>query len=157
MIRLRNLFLMLMLTATVAGAGTLDFNFTSSLQYVAAGTVTFSGTLTNTGATPLYINGDNVSSALPFDDTAFLLNVPAVMSAGQTITTNLFSIMVPPGTPLGLYTGSFSILGGDDASANNLLSSAPFAVQVVPEPATWITMFAALPVAWIYRRRLRAR
>jgi hypothetical protein len=151
MIRLRTVFLMLV--ATVAGAGTLDFTLTSSLQYVGSGSVTFSGTLTNTGATPLYINGDNVSSALPFDDTAFLLNVPAVMSAGQTITTSLFSIILPPGTPIGLYPGTFSILGGDDASASNLLSSAPFAVQVVPEPATWMTIFAALPVAWIRRRR----
>jgi hypothetical protein len=45
---------------------------------------------------------------------------------------------------VGLYTGSFTILGGSDQSDLNVLSSAPFDVQVTPEPASWQLMAMAL-------------
>ena len=143
----RFLVILLVLTAALGNAATVDFTFTSSLLYTQPGSpVTFSGTLTNTGATTAYINGDNVTSALPFDDTPFLLGAPLFLNPADSFTGPLFTVSVPTGTPLGLYTGTFSVIGGDSPGASDILSSAVFGVQVVPEPATWMSGLAMIGV-----------
>jgi len=150
----RLLVILLVLTAALGNAASLDFTFTSSLLYTEPGIpVTFSGTLTNTGATNVYINGDTVTSALPFDDTPFLLGAPVFLAPAGLFTGPLFTIFVPPGTPLGLYTGTFSVLGGDSPGASDPLTTAAFGVQVVPEPATWMSGFAIAALFLTRRRR----
>jgi len=150
----RLLVILLVLTAALGNAASLDFTFTSSLLYTEPGIpVTFSGTLTNTGATNVYINGDTVTSALPFDDTPFLLGAPIFLAPAGLFTGPLFTIFVPPGTPLGLYTGTFSVLGGDSPGATDPLATAGFGVQVVPEPATWMSGFAMAALLLTRRRR----
>ncbi len=153
----RLLVILLVLTAAVANAASLDFTFASSLLYTQAGVpVTFVGTVTNAGATTVYINGDNVTSALPFDDTAFLLGAPLSLDPAESFAGPLFDVLPGPGTPVGLYPGVFSILGGDSPGSFDVVSSAPFAVQVqiVPEPGTWIGAFPLVAV-FLARRRFR--
>jgi hypothetical protein len=144
--------IVLMMMAATAGAATLDFDFTSSLVYAQPGLpVTLSGTLTNTGLTNAYLNGDTVTSMLPFDDTPFLLNVPPVLTPGGSVTAALLQILPGPGTPLGLYTGMFSITGGDTPAATDVLSVRSFGVQVVPEPATWMCTLGLAPLLLLRR------
>jgi len=148
---IRFLTILLVLTAAVGNAATLDFSFTSSLLYSTGFPVTFNGTLTNTGTTTAYINGDNVTSALPFDDTPFLLGAPLFLNPGDSFTGSILTVSPGPGTPLGLYTGTFSVTGGDTPADTAILSSAVFAVQVVPEPATWISGLALIAVFLVRR------
>src|SRR6267154_1685711 len=112
--------------AACAYAGPLSFSFTSSLLNVPlGGTVTFSATLTNTGTTPLFLNGDSVTVAPPVlpNDLKFFLNFPLFLSAGQSVTAPILDVTAPtvPAT-FGLRTGSMSILGG--ARANELTTQA---------------------------------
>ena len=153
---IRFLTILLVLTAAVGNAATLEFSFTSSLLYSTGFPVTFNVTLTNTGTTAAYINGDNVTSALPFDDTPFLLGAPLFLSPGDSFTGSILTVSPLPGTPLGLYTGTFSVIGGDSPADSAVLSSAVFGVQVVPEPATWISGLALL-AAFLVRRGLLFR
>jgi hypothetical protein len=51
----------------------------------------------------------------------------------------LFNVMIAPGTSLGTYTGTFSILGGPTSTDFTTAGTATFTVNVVtvaPEPAT---------------------
>ncbi len=146
---------LLVLAAAVGNAASLDFTFTSSLLYSQPGVpVTFVGTATNNGPTTIYINGDNVTSALPVDDTAFLLGAPLFLDPTESFMGPLFDVLAPTGTPFGLYTGVFSIVGGDTPASFDIVSSAPFAVQIVPEPGTWIGGFALAGFV-VARRRFR--
>jgi hypothetical protein len=151
---MKRLLISLIFMAAVAGAATIDLSLTSSLVYTqSAGPVQFSGTITNTGPGPAFINGDTVTSQLPFDDTSFLLNVPPVLGPGATFTGPLFAILVSPSLPVGLYTGTFDVLGGDGPNATDVLGSTTFGVQVVPEPGTWMAGFGL--VAVMLSRKLR--
>jgi len=146
--------ILLMLTAAVGNAATLEFTFDSSLLYTQPGVpVTFTGTVTNTGVATAYINGDTVTSALPFDDTPFLLGAPQFLNPGDSFIGSILTVSPSPGTPLGIYPGLFSIVGGDTAASSDVLIAAPFAVQVAPEPATWIGGFALIAI-FLARRGL---
>jgi hypothetical protein len=146
----------LTLLAASAYAGPLTFTFTSSLFNVPIGqTVTFSATLTNTGTTPLFLNGDSVSIAPPLqiNDTKFFLNFPISLSAGQIFTAPILDVTAQSGAALGLHVGSMSILGG--ATPNELTSQASqtFAVNVVPEPGSVALLAAGMMVlGWVRRR-----
>lgn len=145
----------LFIAATGEAAAATTLTFTSSLVYAQAGQIAdFEGTVTNTGPSTVFLNGDTVTSALPFDDTPFL-TAPLSLGAGETWTGILFRVLTGPSVVPGLYSGTFNLLGGDDSSASDLLASAPFAVQVVPEPATLSGTAGALGfviLAWKRRR-----
>ena len=141
------------ITAGLSSApAALLLNLDSSLQYTTGADVLFSGTLTNTGPADLYLNGTSVTSVLPADDLPFFSTAPAVLLAGSTVSGPLFSIMVPGGTPFDLYTGTFNILGGAAATDADVLATQTFAVQVVPEPATWTVTALVLGVFGVTRR-----
>jgi PEP-CTERM motif-containing protein len=140
-------------------AGPLSFTLTSSLLNVPIGqTVTFSATLTNTGAAMLFLNGDSVSIAAPLlaHDTSFFLNVPASLSAGQSITAPILDVSAPIGSAFALYTGSMSILGGATPSELTTQATQTFAVNVVvPEPATVALLIVGLGgFGWMKRRSM---
>ena len=148
--------LAVLITAGVSSApAALLLNLDSSLQYTTGANVLFSGTLTNTGPGDLYLNGASTTSVLPVDDSPFFSTAPAVLLAGAMVSGPLFSAMVPDGSALGLYTGTFNILGGAAATDPNVLATQTFAVQVVPEPATWTIAALALGVLGAVRRRWR--
>lgn len=143
--------------AAVAEGASVDFALTSSLLQAQPGqTVTFFGSLANTGLSDAYINGDTFTSTLPVDDLPFILLVPPVLSAGQTYNGALFDVQVPTGTAPGLYTGSFDVLGGDSAADFNVLAVSTFGVQVTPEPSGLGLLFIGLGgVAFVRWKHVR--
>ena len=94
-----------------------------------------------------------------FDDSAFLNNWPLTLTAfgpdSEFGIATLFEILIPLGTPVGLYTGNqLNLYGGEGGS--QLLTTQPFDVVVVasvPEPGTlWLI---ALGIAFAIVRLVR--
>ena len=147
--------LMLALLTPAPCAAQTGLGFTLATPTITAGTsaadqvFTFSGTLTNTSATPFYLNGDQFSVDPPLsgDDSAFVntflfptdtggspLPQPT-LGAGQSLSLALFNVTVPTGVPLGSYTGLFEIQGGATTSDFGLLGSQSFTVNTSATPA----------------------
>lgn len=127
------------------------------------GTLSFVATITNLGNETVFLNGDNLFVGLPLagDDTPFYLNFPLSLSDGDSATAELFTITIPGGTPNGLYTGSFVLLGGADDSSQLELGSVDYnvnvagTVNVTPEPYAFLLMGTGLlGLGRLVRRRL---
>src|SRR5438105_7818106 len=106
--RLRVLLMALSLTlvADAALALPITFTFDSSLLATLPGTsVTFSGTVADTGNSPTFLNGDAVNLTAPLmpNDTPFFTNFPAVLQPSQSVTAPILVVSVPLGTSPGLY------------------------------------------------------
>jgi hypothetical protein len=146
--------LAVLITAGISYApAALLLNLDSSLQYTTGANIVFSGTLTNTGSGDLYLNGASTTFVLPVDDSPFFSTAPLVLLPGAMVSGPLFIVMVPGGTPLGLHTGTFNILGGAAATDSSVLATQTFAVQAVPEPATWTVVALALGILGAVRTR----
>jgi hypothetical protein len=125
-----------LLIAAAAHGATVRFSFTPPLLYAQPGqTVSFSGALTNTGTTEAFLNGDSFTFPLPVNDV-FLFVAPPSLLPAQSYNGPILEVRVSGAIVQGLYAGTFNILGGDSPAEFNLLASAPFSVQVVPEPST---------------------
>ena len=128
------------LFSACAFAGPITINFTSSLLNGVRGqTLTFSANLANTSASTVFLNGDSVNITAPLfvDDTKFLLNSPLSMAGGATTAPfQILDVTIPSNAQLGLYPGTFNILGGSTPSDFSVVGTATFAVNVIPEPAT---------------------
>jgi hypothetical protein len=156
----RNTFCVLalfVLASARAFAGPVTINFVSSLLTAQRGqTATFSASLINTSGEQVFLNSDSLNIAAPLigDDLKFFLNTPVALGPGASFpAVEIFDITVPLAAPLGLYGGNFDILGGPGPASFSTVGSATFAVQVVPEPATGLMLFAALAAIFIRRRR----
>jgi hypothetical protein len=110
-------------------------------------TVTFFATVTETGGSTTFLNGDTFGIALPLvgDDTPFLVNFPLSLSPLQSVTASFLSVTVPLATSPGLYSGSFAILGGSSPTGLGPLATQPIAVNVlapaaVPEPGEGVLL-----------------
>ena len=94
----------LMLLALLASPSAISAQlaFTLHLDQLTAGpggSVTFSGTLTNTGPSELFLNGDTYNLAEPdliLDDSPFLLNFPLSLQGGETASGDLFTVTIGP-------------------------------------------------------------
>jgi len=141
----RALPLFALFSASALG-GPLTINFTSSLLNAGRGqTIAFSGSVANSSATAVFLNGDslNINAPLTADDTKFFLNSPLSVAPGATTPTfQIFDVTVPLGAAFGLYPGVFDILGGSTPNDFGTVGTATFAVNVVPEPATFWTLLA---------------
>ena len=142
-----------------AQAVPITFTLGSSLLTTTAGmTVTFTGTLTETGGSTTFLNGDTFSSTLPVNDTPFFLNFPLSLTPLQTFTAAMFTVTVPAATAAGVYSGTVGVLGGTLPSSLGLLASQPFAVSVtpaaVPEPELGLILLLGSGAFGIARRRL---
>ena len=153
----------LLLCGTAAKADSFSFTIDLATQHAAPGdTLAFSGTVSNTGTSPIYLNGDTITAVdgLVVDDSLFLINFPAFLNPGETtLNEELFSLLVMPGTPFGSYTGTFEILGGSDGDAHDVLSAQDFTVNVtdtaVPEPSSLLLLASGMAaLAGTLRRRL---
>jgi hypothetical protein len=160
--KLRLLFVgvCLSLVARSAEAVPITFTLGSSLLTTTPGaTVTFTGTLTETGGSTTFLNGDsfNVTAPLIVNDTPFFLNFPLSLSPFQTFTASMFMVTVPAGTAPGLYPGTFAVLGGTASTATSVLASQSFAVSVtpsaVPEPTLGLMLLLGSSASYRARRR----
>lgn len=145
--------------ATAARADTLDLVLDAPYQLTPGGnTLTFDVTIYNTDAVDtIYLNSDNSNVDLPLtlDNSGFFSNAPSSLGpSGSSVDFELFTVTVPEGTPYGVYTGTFEILGGGP-SDDNLLGTALFNVQVTPEPASLLLLLTGL--AALAGMRLRSQ
>jgi len=131
----------------------------STLNVRPGGTIEFIGTLTNTGTTDVYLNGD--LSSLPYmelslDDTPFFADSPLFLSAGGSYNGPFFDITADASAIPGSYTGSYTVQGGADSNAFVNLASQDFTVDVgssasVPEPNYSIFSTAVLIIIILMR------
>jgi hypothetical protein len=125
---------MTMWPVQLAHASSLGFTLASDTLFGGqGGVVAVKGTLTNTDAADVFLNGvlSFISlSGLTVDDQPFFLNTPLFLSPGESFTGEVFAVDIEPQAAVGTYQGSFTIQGGADANAFDTLSSVTFAVQV---------------------------
>lgn len=99
----------------------------------------FSGSLTNTGMTDLFLNDIGVTLVSPggtyftVDRNFFFESVPGVLSPGETYSGPIFKISVAK-APSGSYAGSAAILGGSDILSQGSLPSVNFTLQIAHRP-----------------------
>ena len=159
---------LLLLAPFAANADNLSLVLTPSTQTVApAGTVTFSGIITNTSNTTVFVNGDSftgLDSLLSFDDTAFVSATPFSLAPGTKYpvsgSANLFDITLDSTATLGSsYSGVFNILGGADAAAQDLQGLAKFTVTAaaVPETSTTLSFGLLLAAGGLQAVKMRKR
>lgn len=132
------------------------------------------GTLTNTSADTVFLNGDSenlaasVAVGSSVDDTPFFLNAPAFLGIGQsTGSIELFTLDIAPSAAIGpVDAGLFSVFGGIGTanSANfDLLGSQHVTFNVVPastgvpEPGTLAYIGILLVATAAGRRRFQSR
>jgi hypothetical protein len=157
-----------LLLAPRAHADEITMTLTQDGSVLPGGSVDFTASFTNNTNSAVFINGDNFSVGFPLtlDDTNFLnyfvFSLSAPISIGPMGTLNgidVFSITVDPTAMAGTYGGNFfSITGGADSSASNLLTTTDFSVVVssaviTPEPATLLLLGASLTVLGLLRKR----
>lgn len=166
-----SLFTLLVLAVTLllhssALADTISLNLTSPIQSGAAGsTLSFFATLStptaNSGA--VYFNGDsfNQPNGLTVNDDGFFLGFPFYLDRGQSFSGLLFTVTLGPSLASGQYLGSFTILGGADDAAQNVLSTVNYTVNVgktpsvVPEPESLMLLATGLPGLALFVRSKR--
>lgn len=136
----------------------LAFTLMPPAQAGAPGTTLhFTGTLRNTTAAVVFLNGDSATlnaPALTLDDTPFLgapVSLAPAGQAGSTYTGGFFDVMIPQSALPGVFSGSFSILGGATNTANDVQASQPLSVTVgtpspVPEASTTASLGLLLAV-----------
>jgi hypothetical protein len=169
---MKTLISALILAAATAAHASITITFDKPTQTAVAGqTITFFGTITNTGSSAVFLNSDDFTVAgKSFTLTdQFFNTVPLSLAAAGTGGSSsgdieLFDITVsnPLVDPLATYISSYDLVGGIDGNAQDNLASANFsitpAVAPVPEPATIYLLFggissAILPIA----RKMKAR
>jgi hypothetical protein len=133
---------------------TLDLPYQSGYE---GQTLTFDAVITNNSSDTVYLNGDSsyVDPPLTLDDTGFWNNSPLSLDPGDSsLDIELFTVTIPIGTPVAFYTGYFQIYGGGP-SDDNLMGTADFDINVLPEPSSYLLFGTGLAVlALTFRRRL---
>ena len=119
-------------------------------------TFTFSGTITNDDLSTVDLNNIDVTldgSLFQVDPSPFFSGPPTVAGGASTPSFPLFSVTVdlPYNAPLGIQTGTLTILGGVeigntyDPTVQDFLGSTTFNVNVsTPEPSTFAMMTPAI-------------
>jgi hypothetical protein len=159
---LRNLLVLSMAMVCFLLAGTaakaVPFTITLDLPYQSGSKTLyiFDGTLTNTGGATLWLNGDTgyVDPPATLDDTPFYDNAPSFLDAGDSWWGELFTVTAPPyGEGSNYYAGYFTIEGGGDVSAADILGTADFDIQQTPEPSS-LLLFGTGLLAFLVGRKL---
>jgi hypothetical protein len=154
-----------LLLSSSAQADTISLNLTSPVQTGAAGSMlsffaTVSAPGTNGGT--VFLNGDNLNqdAGLTPNDDGFLLGFPLSLDAGDSFNGLLFTVALDPSLVAGPYTGFFTILGGADAGAQDVLGTVNYTVNVsstpsaVPEPECLMLLATGLPgLAFLVRSK----
>ena len=110
-------------------------------------TLTFNATIINVGTDILYLNGVNSSGLTPgltLDSTPFFNNFPFFLNGGDATTSDIFTVLIDNNVSAGNYFGSFTITGGADPNAQEILATQNFQVTVapsaVPAPSALLTI-----------------
>jgi hypothetical protein len=153
------LLVLLLLLPALAAHAQLSFTLAKPNQVGRPGdTLSFEGTLFNSGANPLFLNGDTFNlggTGLTLDDSPFFMNGPASLNAGQSFSGQLFTVSLDAAAPAQSALGSFTIQGGATAGDLTDLASVPFRVTVsAPEPASGALLLGLLPAALFVRLAL---
>src|SRR5579871_2535300 len=108
----------------------LGFSLNPADQTRTAGmSVVFNGTLTNEGIDTIFLNGTSFNGLAPgltLDPTPFFNNFPFFLVGGDATTADIFTVTIDNSVPAGSYFGSFSVLGGADPSAQDVLATQNF-------------------------------
>jgi hypothetical protein len=165
MTNLRNLLLTIAalaaLPGTTARADSISISFDHSILSAVPGqTVTFRGTVTNLENSIVDLNSCDVNLGGPFTTdscVAFLLFAPLFLNPLETSAPfDMFTVTVdqPFTGSFGLPSpGIFTVLGGPDGDAQNVLAQAKFDVVVTPEPGTAALLGLAITMTLALRRR----
>jgi hypothetical protein len=162
---------MFVLLCGMSRADSIFINLTFPLLAGTPGSqLTFNGTLENTTADTLFLNSAGIDLTGSFDPSdedlsPFFINAPLFLVSGDaTGPIDLFTINIPSGIAPSLYDGVFTVLGGADGSAQDILGTVNFTVEVdsgavVPEPgsAALIGLAGVLLVAVRVRFRSQRR
>jgi hypothetical protein len=139
------------LTSTGVTRADATLTFTpSTLDIVAGGTVEFDGTLTNTGDTDLYLNGDSFLLSFPdlnVDDSPFFFDGPTFLAAGDSFTGAFIDVTAGATILSGSYSGTFTIQGGTDSNTYDDISTEEFTLDVgspVPEPNPFLLLASGM-------------
>lgn len=125
------------LTLVPAAHAQVTFTLAVPAQFGYPGdTIAYSGTLTNTGTSTVYINNDspvfNTPPGVSLDDSPFFSVTPFMLTPGNSLTAELFDVSLASDAAPSTYQGTFQILGGVDAGAADIVASYDFSVQVLP-------------------------
>lgn len=146
---------------TAARADTITLTLANPVQSTLSGGGTFSFVATvsapATNAALENLNGAlfSVPSPATLDDSGYLDNFPLSLDPGQDYTGELFSVTLPAVLSDGLYSGTFSITGGPDYTDNDVLATVNYAINVTPEPASWLllaTGMLGMAALWLRRK-----
>lgn len=157
---LRNLVLMTMLALGTAQGGVIGLTFDQPDQTGIAGdTLHFFGLIANTGPGQVFLNGNSLNltmSSATLNDL-FLANVPLFLDGDtDSGTIELFEVSLsdPRLDVPGVYSGTYTLLGGADDSASEILGTWNFSITIedtsagVPEPGTgWMVVLGVAGVA----------
>jgi hypothetical protein len=162
----RFLSVAMLFTSGIASASPLTFTLQSALLNGAPGdTLTFIGTAMNATGITQNLNSDSftLQSPLIFNDSLYFDTWPLQLTNSQAFgPQGLFTVSVPLSTSLGLYNGSFDILGGAGINDQNVLATATFQVNVIPgtatpEPATGLLFIMGGAIIALRRQQQRSR
>jgi hypothetical protein len=125
------------LACVVSAHANLTMTLSPSVQNGPRGQeVVFSGTLTNTSATKIFLNdiqatlSAGVSPYLTLKPNAFFSNVPGILLPGESYSNSeLFRVSLSALSSPGDYPGTIVMYGGGDILANTNLASAGFVVS----------------------------
>jgi hypothetical protein len=148
----------------VAARADATLTFINPYAYITpGGTIEFDGTLTNTGDTDLYLNGDifNLQSLdLTVDDSPFIFEGPTFLAAGDSFSGAFINVTADNEILPGEYLGWYTIQGGADTNTYDDLATEDFYIYVAfdtnpssttPEPTTFLLMISGFLIFTVLR------